>query len=319
MAKHLVVVESPAKAKTIKKYLGPEYEVLASYGHVRDLRPKEGAVEPDNDFAMHYEPIERNEKHVAALTRAMKKAEALYLATDPDRQEIEYLISSPSWMRWDSTLKQLRGTAGWNNIRPAPVEIRATDGIDTTLQAFTVDVRLGEIDCNARFPAQATSPYILPYRAGKTYELWVDHCPPPPFTNHQNWFAWDFRMAMGDTILAARAGTVTAVVEHYPDGTRVSGEENLIYIRHVDGTNGFYVHFMQNGVLVNVGDVVAQGEPVGLAGDSGGSAGPHLHFVVFRVGGFTRQYSMPVSFANASGPLDGNGAMVLGADYTALP
>jgi DNA topoisomerase-1 len=86
MAKNLVVVESPAKARTIKKYLGPDFEVLASYGHVRDLRPKEGAVEPDNDFAMHYEPIERNEKHVAALARAMKKAEALYLATDPDRE-----------------------------------------------------------------------------------------------------------------------------------------------------------------------------------------------------------------------------------------
>ena len=86
MAKNLVVVESPAKARTIKKYLGPDYEVLASYGHVRDLRPKEGAVEPDNDFAMHYEPIERNEKHVAALARAMKKADALYLATDPDRE-----------------------------------------------------------------------------------------------------------------------------------------------------------------------------------------------------------------------------------------
>ncbi len=86
MAKFLVVVESPAKARTIKKYLGPGYEVLASYGHVRDLRPKEGAVEPDNDFAMHYEPIERNEKHVAALARAMKKADALYLATDPDRE-----------------------------------------------------------------------------------------------------------------------------------------------------------------------------------------------------------------------------------------
>jgi DNA topoisomerase-1 len=86
MAKSLVVVESPAKARTIKKYLGPDYEVLASYGHVRDLRPKEGAVEPDKDFAMHYEPIERNEKHVAALTKAMKKADALYLATDPDRE-----------------------------------------------------------------------------------------------------------------------------------------------------------------------------------------------------------------------------------------
>ena len=83
---NLVVVESPAKAKTIKKYLGADFEVLASYGHVRDLRPKEGAVEPDEGFAMHYAVIERNDKHVAALCRAMKKCDALFLATDPDRE-----------------------------------------------------------------------------------------------------------------------------------------------------------------------------------------------------------------------------------------
>ena len=86
MARNLLVVESPAKARTIKKYLGPDYEILASYGHVRDLVPKDGAVEPENGFRMHYEPIERNEKHVKALSRAMKKAKALYLATDPDRE-----------------------------------------------------------------------------------------------------------------------------------------------------------------------------------------------------------------------------------------
>ena len=86
MARNLLVVESPAKARTIKKYLGPDYEILASYGHVRDLVPKDGAVEPENGFLMHYEPIERNEKHVKALSRAMKKAKALYLATDPDRE-----------------------------------------------------------------------------------------------------------------------------------------------------------------------------------------------------------------------------------------
>ena len=86
MSKNLVIVESPAKARTIKKYLGNGFEVLASYGHVRDLRPKEGAVEPDNDFEMHYELIGKNEKHVDALSKAMKKADALYLATDPDRE-----------------------------------------------------------------------------------------------------------------------------------------------------------------------------------------------------------------------------------------
>ena len=239
--------------------------------------------------------------------------------SDIDGQPVELLVSAPSWMNWDPGLQRLSGTAGWNNIRPADVEIRANDGIDTTTQAFTVDVRLGEIDCFATFPAPASSPYILPWKVGETHEVWIDHCPPAPFTNHQNWFAWDFRMLMRDTVVAARAGTVTTVVEHFPDGTRTSGEENLIYVRHVDGSMGFYVHFTQNGALVQVGDVVAQGEPIGLAGDSGGSAGPHLHFVVFRAGGFTRQYSMPISYSNLSGPLDGNGALVLGAFYTALP
>ena len=86
MAENLVIVESPAKARTIKKYLGKDYEVLASYGHVRDLVPKEGAVDPDNNFAMTYRLIERNEKHVEAISRALKKASALILATDPDRE-----------------------------------------------------------------------------------------------------------------------------------------------------------------------------------------------------------------------------------------
>ena len=86
MSKNLVIVESPAKAKTISKYLGKDFEVMASYGHVRDLVPKEGAVDPDHGFAMKYQVIERNEKHVNAIMRALKKSEALYLATDPDRE-----------------------------------------------------------------------------------------------------------------------------------------------------------------------------------------------------------------------------------------
>jgi DNA topoisomerase-1 len=79
-------VESPAKAKTIKKYLGKGFEVLASYGHVRDLVPKEGAVDPEHHFAMKYQVVERNQKHVDAISRALKKADSLVLATDPDRE-----------------------------------------------------------------------------------------------------------------------------------------------------------------------------------------------------------------------------------------
>lgn len=86
MSKNLVIVESPAKAKTIKKYLGSHFTVMACYGHVRDLLPKEGAVDPTKHFAMHYEIIEKNMKHVTAILNAVKKADALYLATDPDRE-----------------------------------------------------------------------------------------------------------------------------------------------------------------------------------------------------------------------------------------
>lgn len=86
MAKNLLIVESPAKAKTINKYLGKDFHVLASYGHVRDLVPKEGAVDPTQNFAMRYELIEKNEKHVEAIAKAAKAADHLYLATDPDRE-----------------------------------------------------------------------------------------------------------------------------------------------------------------------------------------------------------------------------------------
>ena len=86
MPKHLLIVESPAKAKTINKYLGKDFTVLASYGHVRDLVPKEGAVDPDNGFAMRYDLIDKNEKHVDAIAKAAKGADDIFLATDPDRE-----------------------------------------------------------------------------------------------------------------------------------------------------------------------------------------------------------------------------------------
>lgn len=85
MPKNLVIVESPAKAKTLQKYLGNNYEILASYGHVRDLIPKKGAVNTD-DFSMNYELIPRNKKYVDAIIKAAKNNDALYLATDPDRE-----------------------------------------------------------------------------------------------------------------------------------------------------------------------------------------------------------------------------------------
>jgi len=86
MASNLLIVESPAKAKTLKKYLGADFEVMASYGHVRDLRPKKGAVDPTQNFAMKYEIIEKNAGHLDDILKAIQSCDTLLLATDPDRE-----------------------------------------------------------------------------------------------------------------------------------------------------------------------------------------------------------------------------------------
>ncbi len=83
---NVVVVESPAKAKTINKYLGKDYKVLASYGHVRDLPSKNGSVRPDDDFEMDWEVDAKAKKHIKEIAKALKGADHLYLATDPDRE-----------------------------------------------------------------------------------------------------------------------------------------------------------------------------------------------------------------------------------------
>ena len=83
---NVVIVESPAKAKTINKYLGPDYTVLASYGHIRDLPSKDGSVDPDDDFKMDWETDAKAQKRISEITKAVKSADNLFLATDPDRE-----------------------------------------------------------------------------------------------------------------------------------------------------------------------------------------------------------------------------------------
>src|ERR1700760_951189 len=83
---NVVVVESPAKAKTINKYLGSDYKVLASYGHVRDLPPKDGSVRPDEDFAMSWEVDAKSAKRLSDIAEVAKGADRIILATDPDRE-----------------------------------------------------------------------------------------------------------------------------------------------------------------------------------------------------------------------------------------
>ncbi|MGO9852633.1 MAG: DNA topoisomerase I, partial [Steroidobacteraceae bacterium] len=121
MAENLVIVESPAKAKTIKKYLGRDFDVLASYGHVRDLVPKEGAVDPDNGYAMKYQVLEKNLRHVDAIARSLKKASALYLATDPDREgeAIAWHLKEILKERGDLVGKEVRRVAFYEITRNA--------------------------------------------------------------------------------------------------------------------------------------------------------------------------------------------------------
>ena len=104
-AKNLVIVESPAKAKTIGKYLGPDYEVMASMGHLRDLPKSKIGVDVDKDFELDYKPIKGKEEIIRELKKAADKADMVYLATDPDREgeaiswHLKYLLDldDASW------------------------------------------------------------------------------------------------------------------------------------------------------------------------------------------------------------------------------
>lgn len=243
-------------------------------------------------------------------------------AGDPDGDSFAVVVRvKPSWMSYDAPGLLLTGTPGWNFVgRSAQVLIQVDDGRDTTTQDFQVAVNLGEIICQQDFGSAATSPYDLPYRVGRSYQVIQTYCPPNPTWGHHNWFAYDFDMATGDTVLATRGGTVLFVRENFVDGNRTPGQENFVFVRHADGTVMHYMHLTLNGALVNVGDVVAQGDPIALTGDTGNSGGPHLHIAVFRdASNFDRQSTLTLNFRNAQGPLDANGGLVQNGSYVALP
>ncbi|WP_288050557.1 type I DNA topoisomerase [Acidiphilium sp.] len=132
----IVVVESPAKAKTINKYLGDGFTVLASFGHVRDLPPKDGSVRPDEDFAMSWEEDARGDRQVAAIAKALKGADTLYLATDPDREgeAISWHVRAMLEARNVLKGKQVRRIT-FNEITKSAVQaaLRAPRDLDTPL------------------------------------------------------------------------------------------------------------------------------------------------------------------------------------------
>jgi murein DD-endopeptidase MepM/ murein hydrolase activator NlpD len=171
--------------------------------------------------------------------------------------------------------------------------------------------------CSQDFGDPAASPYGLPFPAGRSYQMFQGYCPPNPTWGHHGWLAYDFDLAIGDPILAARTGRVIFVEQRWPDSDRVCGHENSVYVEHPDGTVFAYIHLTTNGARVHVGDQVTAGQPIGLSGDSGCSSGPHLHVALFRNRtSFNKEDTLPLNFHNADGPLDARRGLVQGARYS---
>jgi DNA topoisomerase-1 len=146
----VIVVESPAKAKTINRYLGDKFTVLASLGHVRDLPPKDGSVRPDEDFAMDWQSDARGEKQVGAIAKALKGARTLYLATDPDREG-----EAISW-----------------HVQAMLAERKALKGIDVQRVTFNEITRTA-VRAAMAAPRQLDQPLIEAYLARRALDYLV--------------------------------------------------------------------------------------------------------------------------------------------------
>lgn len=153
------------------------------------------------------------------------------------------------------------------------------------------------------FPERDKSPYILPYKTRQTHNIRQGNCNATNTHNGSEAFAYDIEMPIGTPLLAARGGRVLAVIEQYTDDQHGLDQGNVIAIDHGDRTYAKYGHITHNGALVEVGDIVQQGDVIALSGNSGQSQGPHVHFAVKAcpVGvpiGTAGCSSIPVSFRN---------------------
>jgi murein DD-endopeptidase MepM/ murein hydrolase activator NlpD len=175
-------------------------------------------------------------------------------------------------------------------------------------------------DCTLFTPA-VSSPYLLPWHVGQSFVA------NPHFfreTSVQR-YAYDVGMPIGTDILAMRAGEVVRVEESYFDGDNVFSHENYVLVQHEDGTVARYVHLTNRGALVQVGDRVQQGQPIGLSGHTGNSSAPHLHVDLTRsccaaapeYNALPHGETLPLSFRNASP--DSSCGLLNQVRYTALP
>jgi hypothetical protein len=171
-------------------------------------------------------------------------------------------------------------------------------------------------DCLNRdqFGVAAASPYVLPWPSGRSYVLNNSYC--VPTGGHREQQAYDFLIPIGDPVVAAREGIVRQIREDSRDDGQGT-DHNHVMVQHADGTVGFYAHLQQNGVLVEVGDLVEQGQTIATAGHSGTTDVVHLHFGVYDGWPTVEGQDRAVNFNNAVGPLDCRRGLVNGATYSA--
>lgn len=153
------------------------------------------------------------------------------------------------------------------------------------------------------------SDYKLPWPAGTTYEISQGNCGPASHLGAQR-YSYDIKMSIGSSVIAARSGVVEKLEKQYDDGGGCD-ELNYLSIRHSDGTLAKYLHLTKNGVLVNQGAAVNQGDPIALSGNSGCSSGAHLHFMVLTP---DEKDTLPVTFSNTTSNKRG---LITGKNYTA--
>ena len=139
-------------------------------------------------------------------------------------------------------------------------------------------------DCSL-YPAQSTSPYVLPYEPGTEHLVWRGREHFAPGNGGVGLYAYDVEMPVGTKLVAVRSGEVAALREEFTDGNGEDLKENFVMIKHDDGTIARFIHLTHNGVMVNEGDRVKQGQVIALSGNTGDTGGgAHLHFDVQQCG-----------------------------------
>jgi len=185
---------------------------------------------------------------------------------------------------------------------------------DNFLGADVANVDTGPGCEGVDYPSWEFSPYVLPYSVGQSYRIGLSHCSGGLHSEGEpDQFAIDFNMNIGTLVTAVRVGTIVFVEESGLDNENVN---NIVVLRDEEGFYFQYMHLTENGALVEVGDVVNVGDPIGYTGSSGLARYPHLHLVTTR-GGWSYPYtSYPITFRNTSpNPL----SLVEGDIYEALP